>query len=284
MPMIDAGQFLYRLQSAPDQVMQPLYRMYGEYDGDPDRPADFRIALAFDSLLRRLIRPQITFYSDQHSPFKPVPASQAFPILEWGMNWCVAAFDHSRLILHAAVLEKGGRAIIFPAQPGSGKSTLTAYMALSGWNLYSDEMALIDFDTNLVSPLFRPVCLKNESIGLVQQWFPEAVMTDIAPDTLKGDVAHLRTMDRSQWETLEQAEVVGIVFPKYKPAADLMVYALTPMQAFSQVCQNAFNYSVSGARGFKTVAKLVENTRQLEIYYCDVAEVNELLTTEFITP
>jgi predicted NACHT family NTPase len=33
------------------------------------------------------------------------------------------------VIIHSAILGKGNKAILFPAPPGSGKSTLTAYLA-----------------------------------------------------------------------------------------------------------------------------------------------------------
>ena len=41
-------------------------------------------------------------------PFAPLPLDQAFPMLEWGLNWCVSAHCHQYLIFHAAVVEKSG--------------------------------------------------------------------------------------------------------------------------------------------------------------------------------
>jgi len=283
MTSIDTGQFLFRLLEAPEPVWAPLRHMYGvQCNEADDRPADFRIALRFDSMLRRYFRPQITFYSDRQAPFKPVPLSQVFPILEWGMNWCIAAFDYNRFIVHAAVLVKQGKALIFPAQPGSGKSTLTAYLALSGWTLYSDEMAFIDFGSCRVSPIYRPVCLKNESIDLVKSWFPDAVMTETSVDTQKGDVAHLKVLDWSTWNTLGDADIVGVVFPRYQRGSDLIIYSMDKMQGFSEICSNSFNYNIVGKNGFETVARVVENTRQIEVHYSDVAAVNEFLLEEFV--
>ena len=106
--------------------------------------------------------------------FNPLPAEQAFPLLEWGLNWCVATQCHQYLILHAAVLERGGRALIMPAPPGSGKSTLCAALVARGWRLFSDELALIEIGGGQIVPLPRPISLKNESIDrIISGFWPE---------------------------------------------------------------------------------------------------------------
>ena len=70
-------------------------------------------------------------------------------MLEWGLNWCVAGHAHQYLMLHAAALERNGRAVILPGDPGAGKSTLTAALMLSGWRLLSDEITLVDRERRL---------------------------------------------------------------------------------------------------------------------------------------
>lgn len=284
MPFINSGQFLFELHHCPDFVLGPLRAMYGDQPEEAlTGPVDFRVSLRCDSLVRRFLRPQITFYSDQQAPFKPVPRSQAFPILEWGMNWCIAAFDYTRLIAHAAVLEKNGRAVIFPAAPGSGKSTLSAYMAFNGWNLYSDELAIIDLVSGEVAPMFRPMCLKNQSIELVRKWFPEAVMTEIARDTQKGDVAHLKALSWQQYQSLSSVSIAGIVFPQYRANVSLVVEKMQQLDAFQQLCSQTFNYNIVGRPGFDTIGALIHDTQQYTITYNDLADVGEFLEEEFGT-
>ena len=82
--------------------------------------ADFQVCVAPPRGLRRWIRPQVLFQFDGTPPFKPLPAEQAFPILEWGLNWCVSSHLHQYLIVHAAVVEKSGCSLLLPAPPGSG--------------------------------------------------------------------------------------------------------------------------------------------------------------------
>lgn len=280
---LNTGGYTYRITSYPDGVVSDIEKIYGaELINSVDAPVDFEIALKTDSFLRRFFRPQITFYADQQSPFKPMPLAQAYPVLEWGMNWCVAAFDYNHFIVHAAVVEKNGKAIIFPATPGSGKSTLSAYLSQAGWNLYSDEMAIIDVNSNRVNPVFRPVSLKNNSIELFKQWFPDIVCTDTAKGTQKGDVALFRCISWEQHRQLGQAEVVGIVFPKYKPDTELTIYQLDKLQGFQQISSNAFNYNITGQQGFETTGKLVNAAVHFEVHYSNVRDVSEFLTEEII--
>jgi len=279
---IDIGEYLFRVDKAPNIVINNLKLMYDDaFSGFSHSPADFSVSLSHDSLLRRFVKPQVTFYLGNNSPFKPLPASQSYPVMEWGMNWCIAATDFNRLIVHAAVLVKNNKAIIFPATPGSGKSTLSAYFALSGWKLYSDEMAIIDLDTLKVMPLFRPVCLKNQSISLVKEWFPQSIFTGIAKDTQKGDVAHLKINNFAEFKTFSPVDVVAIVFPKYQKNTKTEPYMINKSTGFEKLAANSFNYNILGRKGFDGIQRLIEKTQQVEINYNDLSDVDNLLTSEF---
>ena len=78
---------------------------------------DFEVEVAAPSLMRSVLRPQAAFYCDGREPFRPVPVSQAFAMLEWGLNWVVSTHAHDHLILHSAVLAKGGRALLLAGDP-----------------------------------------------------------------------------------------------------------------------------------------------------------------------
>lgn len=58
-----------------------------------------------------------------------------FALLQWGMNWCIAGHARHYLVLHAAVLERDGGAVVLPGDSGAGKSTLTAALMLAGRRL-----------------------------------------------------------------------------------------------------------------------------------------------------
>ncbi|WP_299084329.1 HprK-related kinase A [uncultured Paraglaciecola sp.] len=279
--LINTGLYTFEVKANQHIVQKGIDFIYG--DAAPtSNPPDFCISLKYSSILRSIIKPQVSFYCDQHSPFKPLNATQAYALLEWGLNWCIAAHDYTRLIVHAAVLVKNNKAIIFPARPGSGKSTLTAYLALSGWRLYSDEMAIIELESGLVNPLYRPVCLKNDSIDLVKTWFPKSQMTTVCKDTQKGDVAHLKGSSWRNFSEYVPVEIVGVVFPKYNKHKELTIYQLDQLDAFKTLSENAFNYGVIGYQGFKAVDRVIKKAALFEIEYNDLSDVESFLLEELI--
>lgn len=235
-------------------------------------------------MVRRFIKPIVQFESNFRVPFKPLPASQSYALLEWGLNWCLATGHFNHLLLHAAVLVKDGQAILFPAMPGSGKSTLTTWLGLNGWNVYSDEMAVIDPDTGTVQPMYRPVCLKNQSIDLVRQWSPDAILTPVCHDTAKGSVAHFKAHTWQAFASFSPARIVGVVFPKYDASvSEPNVYIVDKLQTFESFYTNAFNYHVLGQASFDILTKVVNRIQGFEVHYSSLDFMSDFLTDELLS-
>ncbi len=172
---VRTGPLWLRLKTRLGDVGDYVGRAYARHPFAVDAPfTDFDVELALPANLRRFLRPQVQFFVNGTAPFEPLPRDQAPALLEWGLNWTIAASCHQWLMLHAACLERNGHAVLLPAPPGSGKSTLCAALALRGWRLLSDEMCLIDTETLQVQALARPINLKNASIEVIRQFEPGA--------------------------------------------------------------------------------------------------------------
>ncbi len=90
---IQTGPFCIHLQSSIGTVADGITRLYSEYPQFEEKDfADFHIHLDAVAGIRRMIRPQVQFSVDGYIPFKPLPLDQAFPMFEWGLNWCVAGW------------------------------------------------------------------------------------------------------------------------------------------------------------------------------------------------
>ena len=252
------GPFRFHLTSRQKRVAQGLHTLYADFEIGTFDYYDYHIRLAPPTGMRRWLRPQIFFWMDDFSPFKPLPADHDFAQLEWGMNWCIAGHAHHYLMLHAAVLEKNGQAVILPGEPGAGKSTLTALLALSGWRLLSDEITLIDRDDGMVVPLARPVSLKNASIDVVRAFAPHAVIGEAALDTHKGTVAHLKPPRDSVAHVAEKAMPRHIVFPRWRAGSEAHSSPHAKADAFIHAASHAFNYSLLGELGFALTAQLLD--------------------------
>lgn len=115
------GPFVVNLSSTLPKVAENLSDLYGAYTLEDSHRVDFHIALQSPSIIRRWIRPQAIFSFDGHLPFKPLPQTQSFAMFEWGLNWCVANNAHQYLVIHSAVVEKNGKAIIFRVRQVAAK-------------------------------------------------------------------------------------------------------------------------------------------------------------------
>ena len=268
------GPFSLKVQSRIPAVAEGLAELYGQFEvrNAHEAFADFHVSVNPPAGLRRWVRPQAAFSFDGRQPFKPLPRDQAFPMLEWGLNWCVSTQAHHYLIIHAAVVEKNGLAAILPAPPGSGKSTLTAGLVLSGWRLLSDELTLIDRKTGLIQPLPRPVSLKNQSIDVIRQFDPEAFINRASHDTIKGTVAHMRPPRDSVLRQHEMARPGWVIFPKWVAGAPATLTPRSQAQTFMFLAQNAFNYSHLGADGFRVGTALIDQTACYDFHYSQLHE------------
>lgn len=256
---LPTGPFRFRVQSDCADVARALATLYTDFPIDDDSGfRDFHVRIGPVSGLRRWIRPQVNFWVDGHAPFKPLPADHAVALLEWGMNWCIAGHAHHHLLLHAAVLERRGRCVVLPGDPGAGKSTLTAALMLSGWRLLSDELTMIDRDDGQIVPLARPVGLKNASIGIIRARHPEAVIGAPAHDTHKGTVAHLRATPDSVARMNDKGRAAHIVFPRWQADAPTRLKHRSKADAFMHAATHGFNYSLLGRLGFDLTAALVD--------------------------
>lgn len=235
--------------------------LYADYSlAEQNGFADFHVSLVRPRNLRRWFKPQVLFLSDGVPPFKPLPLDQAFPMFEWGLNWCVSSHAHRYLIIHAAVVEKGGYAAILPAPPGSGKSTLCAALVNRGWRLLSDELTMVRISDGKIMPLPRPISLKNQSIDVIKDYVPDAILSRKVLDTMKGTVAHMKAPTDSIACAAKAVSPAWIIFPKYQAGATARLEAISQSRAFMQVADNAFNYSLLGSKGFEVLAGVIDKS------------------------
>jgi HprK-related kinase A len=259
--VLRTGPFTNLIRSDVPRLIDSVALMYADYPVEPGGGfVDFHLDYSLARGMRRWFRPQVRFSYDGSTPFQPLPLAQAYPMLEWTMNWCVSQRAHTYLIIHAAVLEKHGRTIILPAPSGSGKSTLTAALLGHGWRLLSDEMTLVDLDDGHVVPLPRPVSLKNASIGIIRAFRPDAVLSRPVEQTTKGTIAHLRVPAESIARAAEPARPACIIFPRWEAGAAMQLELLPKARAFMQVADNCFNYPVLGVRGFEALGRLIDTS------------------------
>ena len=265
------GPFAVRLASRIPQVADAVSLLYAHHEQLPAAFADFHVRVDASAGMRRFHRPQARFRLDEREPFRPLPLAHAYPFFEWGLNWCVATHAHQYLILHAAVVARGDVALILPGEPGSGKSTLCAALVQRGWRLLSDELALLSPDLG-ITPLPRPVALKNESIDVIRAFAPEAVLGPAFEDTAKGTVAHMQPPADSVARAAERPRTGAIVAPGYQAGEGARLESRSRAEMLMDLISNCFNFSVWGARGFELLGELVDRCDCHRLAYGDLEQ------------
>ena len=277
--VVEIGPFCIHAQSKINSLAEHFKLMYHDYPIVLEPFSDFHIDLKRPKGLRHSIYPQVDFYSDIEKPFKPLPLNQTNAFFEWGLNWCIATMAHQYMIIHAAVVARGENALLLPGRPGAGKSTLCAALINRGWRLLSDEMALIDPLTGSVTPIPRPVSLKNASIDVIQRFAPEAVFGPVINDTHKGTVAHIKAPEASIQQKNDKAVIRWVVFPEYHKGSALEISRANSARVLMDLVGQTFNFGTLGLSAFQALNDIVNQAEPLHFRYSDLEEAIEWFDT-----
>jgi HprK-related kinase A len=280
--VVHLGPFRVHVSSDEPGFAQMFNRSYRALPRESSGTlAHFRVGVHRRSRLRRPWRPQVRFVFEGMHPFEPYPASHAFPMFEWGLNWCIATTAHQYLLLHCATIARNQRAVLMPALPGSGKSTLAACLVGEGWQLLSDEFGIVDPRSGLLLPMPRPIPLKNASIAVFRERGTGLELGPVYAGTRKGDVAHVLPPQQSLQQQNAAAVPALIIFPKYRASAALTLRRQPPHVAHTRLANNAFNYQVRGRQAFDVVSHMAVSLPAYELIFSDtdaaMATISDLL-------
>ncbi|MFZ5624623.1 MAG: HprK-related kinase A [Gemmatimonadota bacterium] len=213
---------------------------------------------------------EAVFLVDGHATGHPFDRALAWPYVEWGFNWLIGSRMHHLLMVHAAVVERQGRALVMPGLSGSGKSTLCAALMAAGWRLLSDEFLMVDPASGALLPLPRPIALKGRAIDLIRARMPDAVFGPAYPDTRKGLLSHLAPPAHAVAREAEPAVARWIVFPRFTAGAAAHLTPIPRGEAWLQIGENSFNYQLRGRNGFEEVGRLVRGAACFALEFGDL--------------
>jgi HprK-related kinase A len=265
------GPFTVRIQARGVPVGRLLHDLYRDYPlAAGESIMDLHVRLHRPHGPRRWIRPQVRFFIDGQPPFEPMGLELALPLLEWGINWVIAGRANHLLMLHAAAVERDGRALLLPGWPGHGKSTLCAALVHRGWRLLSDEFGLVDPATGDLLPLPRLMPLKNESIEVIRAFAPEARIGPSYPGTRKGTVAHVAPPAASVKASERRAPAGWIVQPRWRPEGETVLQPMGRTQTFLALATNSFNYELMRDVGFRALSGIASRCPGFLFAYTDL--------------
>jgi HprK-related kinase A len=269
---VQVGAVAFRIGSvwrAPVANLEALYRDYPKPGGVPD----FTVRLESGRPWRRWVRPSVAIAGDFTLPEAvPLPLRLGLLAAEMGMNLQVALGERRFLLLHAASVERNGRALILTGESGAGKSTLAT---LLGWRFMGDEFAMIEPATGMAYPFPRPSSLKNESIATARALLDAARFGPVLENTPKGRICHVVPSADALAAMQVPAGPALIVFPRYGLPEGAR--PVPPSEAFVRLTQASTNYVALGERGFTALTGLVEGVPSVAIDYPDMPTARRMI-------
>jgi len=270
------GAFTVHLRIDLPHLARELGTMYGAYRiEDPPGICDAHAHIARLGGVRGLLGPRVQAWADGERIFEPVPVVRAYTLLESLLNWAIATSDLAPMLVHSAVLERDGHALLLPAASGSGKSTLCAALVCRGWRLFSDEMAVFDLVSGELLPNPRPVSLKNRSIEVIRAFAPDAHLSPVYHGTPKGDIAYMRAPAQAVARANQSARPGLVIAPTYQAGANTTLAPLEKAQGFRLLTDNAVNYASLLRTGFDIMTDLVERSALYTLTYSDLDDAVE---------
>lgn len=273
------GPVSFRLGSEWAGPLDALKRLYAGFP-QADPVCDFTVRLEAQRPWRRWLRPSVAIRGDYVLP-DAAPLSLAHGLLaaEMGMNLQMALGQKHYLLLHAASVERDGRALLMTGESGAGKSTLSALLGERGWRLMGDEFALLDLRDYSLRAFPRAISLKNQAINLFDGAAPDR-LGPVLEDTPKGRIRHLRPNQEAIARMDDPARPALILFPRFGAGMEKAVRPVGTAEAFVRLTQASTNYVTLGERGFASLNALLQAAPARAIDYADtdsaVALVEEL--------
>jgi len=171
-----------------------------------------------------------------------------------------------KLLFHAAVLGRGRRMILFPAEAGSGKTTLAALLAANGFDYYSDEIAVIDKASGQVVAFPLPMSIKDGSVPVLERYYPEVPLLS---SHLRLDGRRVRFLlpPPTSLNQANAADIAAIVFPNYQPSAEIKIHSVDKIAALTGLAKTGSSDRKLCGHDVKAILRLVEKTPCYDLIY-----------------
>lgn len=162
----------------------------------------------------------------EHSFTDPDPWKHADLARYWFVE---RAVDSSPDVhFHAAVLERGGAALLLAGPSGTGKTTLTLSLLQAGWRLVSDDAAPIDGEGD-VRPVLKPPGLKDPGL-----WARFGHLWDDVAWLEPPLAAFLLPLARLPLWPGDRIRPRHLVFPRYDAGVAPTAERLSPAEALAE--------------------------------------------------
>lgn len=174
---------------------------------------------------------EMTLYRD-HAPVLTCERYNEIGPMAKSLVWQTAINAHSFFLdIHAGVVGNGKICFLMPAAPGCGKSTLTAALVHSGFEYFSDEVALLHEGDLWVEAVPLANCIKDTGIEITSQFYPQLESLKLH---YRGDgkrVRYISPLADVIPPPGTRRPVGAIIFPQYLPDEETSLKQISKIEA-----------------------------------------------------
>lgn len=185
--------------------------------------------------------------------------------------------EHNRtgLAIHAGLVSTHRGCMLLPADSGSGKSSVTAWLLTQGWHYHTDELVLIDLDSGKLNAFTRPLNIKPSGLEAISEIIDlKQNQSELLVCRLATMIPH-RVINPDFVRTIPQLNL--IVFPQYNPDTVPDIQRLSGAEAGLELMRsNVIARNLPG-HGFGAVTKLVRDIPAYRLHYRHFDDLEVLL-------
>lgn len=184
---------------------------------------------------------------------------------------------HGIIPFHAAAVSKDDKALLLMGEHMSGKTTLSLSLTLCGYQYFTDDIALVNLETNEVLPYFAGITPRLNTVKM----FPEIINNEYAHPYIDFDDDEQRwciELNQVFVEKLSQAcKLKYIIFPKFKPEGNFMVKPMNKSAAIVTMLKNMkmIPTLIWGSRIVQIMSQIL--SREVTIFYMEYPKREDAL-------
>lgn len=190
---------------------------------------------------------------------------------QWAVVQCA-----DRYVLHAGSVSLGGAAVLLPGRSHAGKSTLTAALLRAGFDLLSDEISALDWETREIRSYPRRLSVRLDTFSAL------GLDPHAGADVGDGRARMLRPEEFGAGRARDGAHPRLIVSPRYRPSAERVeLERLRPGPALMILMESACSQPRWGVAGLDWLIRLALDVPCFQLEYSDVRAAGEVVAAEF---
>ena len=171
--------------------------------------------------------------------------------------------------LHAAAAEREGRASLFVAESGGGKSTTVWALLHHGFSYLSDELAPIDLASMQVYAYPHAICLKHSP--------PQPY--SLPPGTIRTTrTLHVPVQRFPRPANAGSCPLMAAFFLSYRPSASApTICSISPGEASARLYANALNQLAHPNAGLDAAIRIAKTIPSFMLHSADIASTCALV-------